>query len=109
MTVAGKILADGQLPTTKTALYTVPANATAFAPFFSVRVIAGAATQTVRWFLKKSGSTSREQPQVVIAADESADLLYGDRRATLSAGDVIEGQTTTAAKVDYVISGGEDT
>ena len=98
-----KVLAEGQLPAAKGTLYTVPASTKAY-----VRKIFlyndGAAVETILIYLKPS-STSRKVRRFVLAVDEGAEIAD----ILLEAADLIEGETTNATSVNYVIEGVEET
>ena len=95
--------ADGQLPNAKATLYTVPALTKAYIKGISL-FNTGGGSETVRLYLNVAG-TSRRMPQIVLAASEGADVgAFG-----LNAGDLIEGDTTTATTVDYCINIVEET
>jgi hypothetical protein len=109
MAFVSKVLAEGQLPNTKTTLYTVPASTTAY-----IKVIqcwnSGGSVETIQIYMKP-GSTSRTIGYALVDADASYDPCIhegGPRTFILQAGDLIEGQTTTATTVDYVIMGIEE-
>jgi len=102
-----KILYEGQLPTTKTALYTVPANSAVYVKQITV-YNTNAASQTIKFYLKP-GATSRTWRRYVLAVDESAELLDQNQVLLLEEGDVIEAETTTASAVDCLIMGIEET
>lgn len=104
MAFTGKVLAQGQLPNAKGTLYTVPALTKAYVRFFRVENPSGG-TETVIVYYKKA--TSRQIGRAVLATLEAVDFIEGDVLA-LDAGDLIEGQTTTATTVDYVIAGAEE-
>jgi hypothetical protein len=104
MAFSGKILAQGQLSNSKTTLYTVPGGTKAYIRFFRCSNV-GVNVETILVFYKKS--TSRRIGRAVLAVDEAVDFTEQDV-LVLDAGDLLEGQTTTAASVDYVISGAEE-
>lgn len=106
MAFTAKLLAEGQLPTVKGTIYTVPASTKAYIKFFSL-YNGNAAAQTVVLYVKRA--TSRVLNRVVLLQNESARIIEIGEALNLEAGDVIEGMTTTAAAVDYVISGAEET
>jgi hypothetical protein len=97
-------LADGQLATSKGALYTVPAGVTVYPRFLSL-FNTNAATQTILIYLKRSGSTSRSLRRYELEQYESALVFDRHDDLALSAGDVIEGATTTASAVEYFLGG----
>lgn len=103
-TFTAKLLAEGQLPATTGALYTVPGSTTAY-----VRTIklfnTNAATQTINVFIDGSG-TNRQTYRIVLAVNEAAEI---DDRFTLEAADLIEADSTNATSVDYTIHGVEET
>lgn len=105
MPTTGQILADGQLPAIKGTLYTVPAATRTIVRLVSYVHVAGG-TQTVGIFLKPSGGTSRKFAQSVLLTDEFA---HEEGIETLETGDTIEGVSTDAASVDYLILGVEQT
>lgn len=104
MAFTGKILAQGQLSNTKTTLYTVPAATRTFVRFFRCANV-GVNAETILVFYKKS--TSRRLGRAVLSVDEAVDFVEQDV-LVLDAGDVLEGQTTNATSVDYIISGAEE-
>lgn len=99
-TFAPKVLADGQLPNAKATLYTSPALTKTYTK--QMRVFSTGAAQTIVIYLNTTG-TSRRYYQVVLEANESADVF--DEPLQLEAGDIIEGQSSNAATVDYIITG----
>jgi hypothetical protein len=103
MTITAKALADGQLPTTKGALYTAPANTMTYVKSI-VAHNTNAADQIVVLSVNRSG-TSRVIARAVLGQNET---LYYNAPLTLEADDAIEGVTTTASAVDYTISGAEE-
>ena len=107
MAFVGKVLGEGQLPTTKGTLYTVPVAAVTYVKrisFFNLN----AAQQTVIVYIKP-GATSRTWRRYVLQQNESVDLLDHGDALILEAGDLIEAVTTTGSAVDYVIMGVEET
>lgn len=106
MAFTAKSLADGQLPSSQGAVYTVPGSTKAY-----VRNLflynTNAASQTITLWVKRSGGTARKFRTAALATDESADVL--ESPLVLSAGDSIEAVTTTATAVDYFIAGVEET
>jgi hypothetical protein len=104
MAFTGKILAQGQLPASKAVLYTVPASTKAYVRFFRCSNT-GTSSEAVAVYYKKAAS--RRIGVAVLTQDEAADFIEQDVLA-MDAGDLLEGQTTTAATVDYVIAGSEE-
>jgi hypothetical protein len=107
MAITAKSLADGQLSNSKTTLYTVPVSAIAYVKFFSLHNT-NAVTQTYIVYVTRSGGASR-----IIAygtlTQHSTVRIIDTESLSLSAGDLIEAETTTAAAVDYLIAGAEQT
>lgn len=107
MSFVGKSLADGQLAAAKATIYTCPASTRAVIKQINVVSTTGT-VQRVRIYLKRSGSVSRQLCSVDgINAGERIEVL--DEALSMGAADVIEGDTTTATAVDYVITGAEET
>lgn len=104
MPFEAKPLADGQLPNTKGTLYTVPDARAAYIRLISLHNL-NAIAQTVVVYLNVSG-TSRVIHRAVMA---QYDTVRIESSISLAEGDLIEGVTTTAAAVDYVITGAEET
>ena len=98
-------MADGQLPTSSAALYTVAASTTTWVKFFNL-YNTNAAAQTILIYINVSG-TDRLWRRVVLEQNESADLLDPGQSLQLEAADIIKGVTTTGSAVDYVITGVE--
>ena len=100
--VAIKSLADGQLPAAKGDLYTVPAGTQAIIKTITL-VNTNTTAETVNLYIYTATASRR-----IIPKDLSfgiSYLLVYDDEFTLEAGEKIQGDTTTASKVDYVISG----
>ena len=108
MAITAKSLADGQLPAAKATIYTVPALTKTYVKWLSVHSTSGTA-QEVIIYVKRSGSTSRVIYRALMADAETGYVIDKDMTLTLSTGDVIEGTTTTATVVDYLITGAEET
>lgn len=106
MAFDGKVLADGQVASSKGTLYTVPASTVAYVSFFNI-YNTNSSTQTVLVYINSSG-TSRLWRRFELAENESADLLDQGQRLVLEAADLIEATTTNATSVDYVIAGVEE-
>lgn len=101
-----KVLAEGQLANTKGTLYTVPASTTAY--ITSIILYQSSATPQTMILYYKPGSTSRVIHYGAAVAQYTTTRINaaGD---CLQTGDLIEGETTTNAVVDYVIMGIEET
>lgn len=98
---------DGQLPNSKTALLTVPASTAYYLKSFFL-LNTNAAQQTVLLYLNSSGA-SRQFARIILAQNESADIIDEGSAILLQAGDTVEATTTTAAAVDYTITGVKET
>ncbi len=98
MTIAIEVT-EGQLPASKTTLYQVPSGSKAYFKAISL-FNAGVATETVKLYVNHATGTSRRLPGVVLLTLESA--VY--EAFALEGGDLLEGETTNAASVDYIIS-----
>ena len=106
MTVEIKSLSDGQLADAKATIYTTPAATQTIINRITL-VNTNTSTETVNLYFKASGGTSRR----IIPKDYSliaAALFIMDDAITLEAADILEGDTTTASKVDFVVSGMEN-
>lgn len=100
-----KPLADGQLPTSKGTLYTVPASTSSYVK--NIHLFNTSSTeQTILLYLNVSG-TSRLFRRIVLAENESSDVLDSEA-FLLEPEDLIEALTTTVSVVDYVIMGVEE-
>ena len=103
-TFTPKVLAEGQLASSKGTLYTVPAATSAYIKSITL-YNTNASGQTIAIYLKP-GATSRQIRQIVLAQNESYSF---DLSFVLESGDLIEGSSTNATAVDYVITGLEET
>ena len=107
MAFSAGTLADGQVATSAGAIYTVPASTVAvlkFVNFYNTN----AATQTLNVYITRSGGTRRQLIKQTLIQDQSLALLSEGETLTLSAGDALEADTTTATAVDYIVSGAAD-
>lgn len=102
-----KPLANGQLPSSQGALYTVAAVRAGASLFRLVNTSASAVT--VNLYFKRSGGTARRilPKDYSLAAGAMLDVLDATQALPMLNGDAIEGQASTGAVVDYVILGGE--
>lgn len=99
-----KTLAEGQLASSESDIYTAPALTKCVGP--CIRLFNTAATtETVKLYLKNA--TSRQVYQADITPAGWAYFDFG--RVVLEAGYKITGFTTTATEVDYWLSGVEIT
>lgn len=99
-----KALADGQLPDSKTAIYTTPANTTTYISSITL-YNSHATTQTTLLYVNRSGTSRVILRDGAFAQYETYSIGAG---LILEAGDTIEATTTTASAVDYQISGIEE-
>ena len=106
MTVEIKSLADGQLADATATIYTTPAATQTIINRITL-VNTNSSGESVNLYFKASGGTSRRitPKNYTLAVDA---LFIMDDAITMEAADVIEGDTTTAAKVDFVVSGMEN-
>ena len=106
-TITGKILADGQLATSKATLFTATAET-----YVARIIIANTTTSPIKinLYVKKSGSVSRQITplNMVLAGDANgADCHYFPLTVILAIGDILEGVCDTITAADYLITGGE--
>lgn len=100
MAFTGRIIAEGQLPSAKGTLYTAAAKT--YVRMFRCSNPSGG-SQTVIVYYKKS--VSRQFGRAVLATLEAVDFVTDAEVLVLDIGDIIEGQSTNATTVDYVIAG----
>ncbi len=101
-----KALGDGQLAAAKGTLYTVPAlTQTIIKSVTFVNTTAGALT--VNLYTNTTGTSRQIIPvDLSLGAGESMETSVD---YTLEAGDLLEGDASSATSVDYTISGIEET
>ena len=104
MTLAIKSLADGQLATTKTTIYTTPSATQTIIKKITL-VNTGSGTVTVKLYFKASGGTSRRIYRAELG-DEGRGLMEDE--VTLEAADIIEGEANASNAIDFVCSGVEN-
>lgn len=107
MAITAKSLADGQVAAAKGTIYTCPALTKAYIKQVSFSNVA-ATTETVRFYVKRSGSTSRVVARGVLSTLETLVAVDKDAAITLSAGDVLEADTSNPASVDFLVTGAEE-
>ena len=105
MAYAFKSLSDGQLSAAKSTLYTVPADTTTVIKLITL-VNTNTTTEIVNLYFKANGGTSRRIIPEDMQLKPGYSLIFDDG-IFLETSDIIEGDTTTASKVDYIISGVE--
>jgi len=106
MPIAGRQLADGQLPNAEAALYTAPGGTITYVKSIVCANVHAANTNTVELFVRPSGGASRRIVRVPL---EPSEQLYFNAPLALDTGDAIRGLATNAAEIDYTIYGGEET
>lgn len=97
-------IAEGQVQTTKQPLYTIAHRKGVrleMVNFFNDN----AATQILILYLKRKGGTSRKLRRYCLDQDQAGAYLSRGETLSLSSGDELEAETTTANAVDYVITG----
>lgn len=94
----------GQLPASKTTLYTCGTLSTAVLKITAVNT--DSVARTVNFYIKKSGSTSRRLTPKNTSV-EPGYLLTVEVPQILTTADVLEGDASSASVVDYVVSYGE--
>ena len=100
---AGSI-ADGQVANAPAAIYTVPGATKAYLKTVTL-FNTNAAEQTVVLRVVRSGGTPRVWKRFVLAQNESGEAIDAAGSLELSTGDAITAETTTAAAVDYTVTG----
>lgn len=107
MAIDAKSLADGQVAAAKATIYTCPVGTKAYIKSVVFSNV-GVATETVKFYVKRSGSSSRQFARAVLLVQESLHAVDKDSAITLSDGDVLEASTTNATSVDYLVTGAEE-
>jgi hypothetical protein len=100
-----KSLGAGQLPNSKTTIYTVPALKSTLIRSVILVNSSGSAV-TVNLYAKVSGGSSRRLIPVGFSIPAYTSFEF-DSIVTMSAADQLEGDASTASVVDYSISGVE--
>ena len=103
MTVEIGSIADGQLPATTGDLYTVPAGTTE--KIVMTFVNTGAGNNDINIYIQRSGGTARLiSPKDMTLATSEKLIFDKEDEVTLSEGDKIQGNSTNANEVDYLIT-----
>lgn len=105
MALTIQALADGQLAGAKGTLYTVPASTQTIVKSITL-VNTDVAARTVNLYVKP-GATSRRIISKDLSIPAGGSYVH-DALITLEAGDLIEGDASTANVVDFVINGAEN-
>ena len=109
MAFVGKTLADGQLANALAVLYTVPGSTRAVIKSIDICSLTAIA-QTVQLYIRRSGGSTRRICNVnSLQLNEAIHVLEDGQSYSLAAGDTIEGFTTTAGSLDFMITGAEET
>lgn len=103
----GKPLADGQLAAAVATLYTVPADVRSAIVRFAHFENVGSTSEAVRLYANVSG-TRRGIGRCTLEAGEQWRPLEVGEVLHLQTGDTIDGHTTNATTVDYLITGVEE-
>ena len=103
MSITGKSLADGVVAGTKGTIYQVKSETAHIktAHFYNTNAIA----QTLNIYVKRKDSTSRLIETASLSQYATFELCSGGLGLTLSLGDLLEADTTTASAIDYVLTG----
>lgn len=101
----GKLLADGQLPSTLEDLYTVPAGYTTTVVTMTF-VNTSTATVTMDIYVLKAAGTARRIIPKSLGLGIGYAMIFDDA-ICLGAGDKIQGVASAALAVDYTIHGVE--
>jgi hypothetical protein len=95
-------LAQGQLPTTTSAIYTTPVGKTAYLKSIYFHNT-GASEQTIKIYINGSGNANRIFEGIVASkATFEWDIIYS---FILSTGQTLQAETTTANTVNYFLHG----
>jgi hypothetical protein len=103
MNATPKILAQGQVASSKAAIYTVPAATRTIVRHISFAHVANG-TQSVVLYAKKAGGTSRVISRVTLELNEFG---HEDDIITLDAEDQLQSETTNPVSVDFTVMGVE--
>jgi hypothetical protein len=105
MALSIKALADGQLAGAKGTLYTVPGATQAIIK--TITLVNTSASAVTTNLYAKPGATSRRIIPKDLSIPAGGTYIH-DVVLTLETGDLIEGDASTAAVIDYSISGAEN-
>jgi hypothetical protein len=106
MAFAPKAIADGELPTTLSVLFTATANIGTYVKELTL-FNNNAVNQVIELFVNRQG-VDRSWRRLEIELNEQGDALTDGETMLLEVGDTISGRTTTASAVDFIISGVEE-
>lgn len=106
MALTIQALGDGQLGAAKATLYTVPADTQTIVKSITL-VNTDTSDRTANLYINRGGTSRRIIP-TALTLDANGGMAILDTVFTLEAADLIEGDASVAAKVDYTINGTED-
>lgn len=107
-TFTAKELANGQIASSQTTIFTATADVTTYLKGLSL-FNTSATPQTVQLWLKHTAGTARKWKRFVLAENEHVDVIDGGEARMLDNGTVIQASSTTASVVDYWLDGIEET
>lgn len=99
-----KILANGQLTSTTTDLYTTPSVTSTIIKLISM-VNTNSTAEEINLYILPTGGTARRIVPKNLSLGAGYKASLSDELFFLSAGDKVRGETTTNSKVDYIICG----
>ena len=105
MSINGKILAQGYIPTSQGTLYTLSGSRT-YVKFFSLYNTGNIGIPTQSILISVSSSMSTIIGRVELQLSESALVIGKDETLILSSGDKLEGITNDTNTIQYTIIGG---
>lgn len=105
--VAIKSLASGQLANSKGEIYPCPSATQAIIQSI-ILVNTNSSAETLNIYFKESGGSSLEIIPVDTSLAAGAKMECLDKPLNLEAADILEGDTTTASKVNFIITGIEN-
>ncbi len=100
-------LGDGQAATTATAIYTVPDTKKNTVITYLGFLNTSATEQTIFIYLRRKGGTNRKMRRFVLKQNQNGQWISRNEDPTLSPGDSILMDTTTASVLDYLLCGTE--
>ena len=104
-TFSFKSLSDGQLANSKGTIYTVPGSTSTVIKLITL-VNTNSTAEKVNLYFKANGGTSRRIIPEDMVLNPGYSLIFDDG-IFMETGDIIEADAETAAKVDFIVSGVE--
>ncbi len=105
MSTSGTI-ADGQVKTSASVIYSVPTVGVEHVVVTYLGMLnTNAAEQTIFIYLRRKGTTERKMRRFVLKQNQHGQWISRNEDPTLSPGDAVLMETTTAAAVDYIMCG----